>query len=290
MTTQNDYPGGCPVEHGDAHTAVLFDYGMGSIVQLPPEVMNCLTCREEYPGTGDVVALLRAAAPIELHLNGSPDADRRAGFGHRGLGAALASVRQVDGSTGGMSVRPAPLLAPAWADDAGTRRGADGASRVVVPLQPRHEGPVRVSGRPPRLGRTWFVAAAAVFAVFCLGAGVLLGQQRFGAPPAPVVSADAGQLLASGVTGDVAASTVLSPKEGWVAVHSTVRGIPAGQRCSIVLVDKAGREYVAASWTTGQPTPAGAQIDGSVVVDGTQLASVVIRNDQGLVFSSLPIA
>jgi hypothetical protein len=122
------------------------------------------------------------------------------------------------------------------------------------------------------------VAAAVVMAIALLGGGVLLGRGL------PDPAAEGTRTLAA-QQGAVALSAEVEPANGWVRVAATVRGIPAGKRCTIIVVGRDGAERTAGSWLTGPPRPdadgEGAAVDGSAIVDPADVVAVVIRDEGG---------
>jgi hypothetical protein len=80
----------------------------------------------------------------------------------------------------------------------------------------------------------------------------------------------------------------LTPATGWVRLSATVQGIPAGERCRIIVVSRDGSRTVAGSWLVPQ---AGwrepVTLDGSAIVPPDQVASVVVENEAGRQFAEL---
>ncbi len=147
------------------------------------------------------------------------------------------------------------------------------ASDLVVARAVRR---VRAEGGAARRRRALaLVAAAVVMAVALLGGGVLLGR----ALPDP--AAEGTRTLAA-QQGAVALIADVEPANGWVRVAATVRGIPAGKRCTIVVIASDGSESVAGSWLTGAAAvERPATIDGSAIVDPAQVVAVAIRDETG---------
>jgi hypothetical protein len=127
------------------------------------------------------------------------------------------------------SVPPESFLDGPASDLGGRPRGAAGAGG---------------ERRGPPAARLALVAAAVVMAVALLGGGVLLGRAL------PDAAAEGTRTLAA-QQGAVALTARWSPANGWVRVAATVRGIPAGKRCTIVVIASDGSESVAGSWLTG---------------------------------------
>jgi anti-sigma factor RsiW len=136
---------------------------------------------------------------------------------------------------------------------------------------------------PPR-GRRLAVAAAA--ALVLLAGGAVIG--RVTAPPA--ATALAGGHTVQGSEGAVHMSATVVPAAGWVRLSVTVRGLPAGLKCSLVVVERDGTAAVAGSWLTPTPTVPGRSgtIMGSTIVDPTAIAAVAIRTDTGETLVSVP--
>lgn len=140
------------------------------------------------------------------------------------------------------------------------------------------------AGRTRR--RLGLAVAAAVVAAALLGAGAFVGHQLT-PPPTPVAASDARTL--QGVRDGVSMSATLTPAPGWVRVAASVRGIPPGQRCTLLVLAADGSEHVAGSWLVGTPGPTPpAPVQGSAIVDPAQVVAVAVRNDAGRVFVTLP--
>ena len=127
-------------------------------------------------------------------------------------------------------------------------------------------------------------AAAGVAAVaVLLGGGVALG--RVTAPePVPVAAPAPGpgvSLEGDGVPG-VHMAAVVTPAAGWVRVSTTVRGIPAGQRCRVVVLARNGTRSLAASWlTSARGETEGTRVDGAAIVAPDEVAGVAVENEAG---------
>jgi hypothetical protein len=130
-----------------------------------------------------------------------------------------------------------------------------------------------------RIGAT--VAAAAV-AAGVLGGGVAIGR-AIGAPPAPVPVAGSVDLSGTG-PGGVTMHVSVRPAHDWVRLTGTFTNIPAGQRCLLLVTDKAGHTEVAGSWVVPPTTDQGVTLDGSAAVALADIASVEVRNEQGKEF------
>jgi anti-sigma factor RsiW len=147
---------------------------------------------------------------------------------------------------------------------------------------------IRGESRTRRTRRRVVLAVAAVVTGLALAAGAAV-VARMTAPEAsvagPVVP---GTISVQGTQGDVRLAADLSPARGWVRVSAHVSGIPAGERCQLVVVGKDGSENVAGGWLTGSD-PAGATVDGSAIITADQVAQVVVRNEAGQQFVSAAV-
>lgn len=135
--------------------------------------------------------------------------------------------------------------------------------------------------RLPRL------AAAAAAVALVLAGGVTLGRAT--APEPLVVASAAPRDGAVTLRGDgpagITMAAMVSPAAGWVRVSTTVRGIPAGQRCRLVVLARNGNRVLAASWLASAKGEAeGTQLDGAAIVAPDQVAGVAVENEAGQEF------
>jgi Putative zinc-finger len=128
------------------------------------------------------------------------------------------------------------------------------------------------------------VASAAAVVALLLAGGVTLGRAT---SPAPVVIAtaaphDAATTLRGTGPAGVAMAAAITPAAGWVRVAVNVRGIPPGERCSVLVLGRDGSRAVAASWlTTPKGQSDGIEIDGAAIVAPDQVAGVAVEDDSG---------
>ncbi|MEY9963545.1 hypothetical protein ABIA33_001578 [Streptacidiphilus sp. MAP12-16] len=157
--------------------------------------------------------------------------------------------------------------------------------------------------RGARQRRSWVTVgvAAAVAAAAVLGGGVLVGQatkpQISAVGPAPLVTATvtpppAGtrtESFTDSMSGARMTVTV-TPAAGWVRVSAAVTGVPAGQRCELVVTGRDGVRQVAGSWLVS-PAAArnGITLDGSALVAPGDVASVSVQNTAGHTFVTVPL-
>ena len=130
-------------------------------------------------------------------------------------------------------------------------------------------------------------AAAATVAVVLTG-GVLIGRET-APPPAVVAAPNAVQLSGDGAPG-VSMTATLTPAAGWVRLSTWVKGIPAGERCNIVVVARDGTRQIAGGWLVSESGRRdGTTLDGSALVPLDQVAEVVIENEAGREFATARI-
>jgi anti-sigma factor RsiW len=127
------------------------------------------------------------------------------------------------------------------------------------------------------------IAAAAAAVAVLVGGGVAIGRVTAPAPAPAVVAAppNAVTLQGEGVPG-VSMTAVISPAMGWVRVSTTVRGIPAGQRCRVVVLGRDGRREIAGTWlASARGQREGTQLNGAAIVAPEDVAGVAVENEAG---------
>lgn len=142
------------------------------------------------------------------------------------------------------------------------------------------------TGARRRRRRSVAVGAAAAALVVVLGGGVLVGRSTAPATPPGTVQA-AGTVSLEGTGGSGARlQAAVSPAAGWVRLTAMVSGVPAGERCRLVVVARDGRREVAGGWLV---SPAGERdgttLAGSAIVALDQVAAVVVENEAGREFA-----
>uniref|UniRef100_A0AAU2JKJ2 Zf-HC2 domain-containing protein n=1 Tax=Streptomyces sp. NBC_00049 TaxID=2903617 RepID=A0AAU2JKJ2_9ACTN len=159
----------------------------------------------------------------------------------------------------------------------------------------------RAGERRRRAGLSGLAVAASLAAVFWAGTQLGAGESESVAlplPPSPTASASAtpvpGTRLGSATDpGTGARMTVqMTPAAKWVRVHAAVTGVPPGERCRLVVVSKDGTRTTAGSWVVGSQQNGeskGAALDGSAAVDPADVKAVLVENESGRSFVSVPI-
>ncbi|SEP21582.1 anti-sigma factor family protein [Amycolatopsis saalfeldensis] len=141
--------------------------------------------------------------------------------------------------------------------------------------QIRVEAGPAVRRNGPHRGLT--LAAAAVIAVVVLGGGVVIGRQTAPAssPVAQAPVPGTREVAATNAATGASLTASVIPAAGWVKVHAAFKGIPAGEKCQLVITSKTGQQWVAGSWqVSGKAASPG--FDGSAVVAPEDVASVGI--------------
>jgi anti-sigma factor RsiW len=126
------------------------------------------------------------------------------------------------------------------------------------------------------------VAAAAVVVAAFAGGGVAIGRASVPLVPPPGSSVGAVMLTGSG-PGGVTMRATLGPAANWVRLTASVTGIPAGERCRILVVSRDGSQEVAGSWVVSG-APAGVTLDGSAAVALHDVVAVAVQNEAGKEF------
>jgi hypothetical protein len=144
-----------------------------------------------------------------------------------------------------------------------------------------------------RRRRFTLVGAAAVAVGVVLAGGVQIGRET--APPPVVVAAPApapspapgAVVLTGGGEPDVSMTATLTPAAGWVRLTTSVKGIPARERCFVIVEARDGTRQVAGSWLVSESGwRDGVSLDGSALVPLDQVESVIIENEAGRVFAT----
>jgi hypothetical protein len=153
---------------------------------------------------------------------------------------------------------------------------------------------VRAEKRSGVRTRTLLVSAGAVVAVAAaVGGGVLLGRATDA--PAPIAlpgavaqpPSTAGAMHLRGQDNGAQLAVTVTPAGTWVKVRAWVAGIPAGQKCQLVVVSDSGRTEVAGSWQmSAQGTVKGLVMHGAALVDAHQVRSVEVEGLDGTTFVS----
>ncbi|MFF5446408.1 zf-HC2 domain-containing protein [Streptomyces sp. NPDC012888] len=144
-------------------------------------------------------------------------------------------------------------------------------------------------------------AAAALAGVFWAGTATSDAGTPLAQPPAPPTATATpappppGTRVAAATDGSTGARMTVrvTPAAGWVRVHAAVTGVPKGERCTLVVVGRDGSRTTAGSWVVGAGAVAGegkgAALDGSAAVDPADVRAVVVENEAGKRFVTVPV-
>ncbi|MFG2874497.1 anti-sigma factor family protein [Streptomyces sp. NPDC048337] len=155
--------------------------------------------------------------------------------------------------------------------------------------------------RRRRAALVGLAAAASLAAVFWVG--TQLGDGDPGSValplPSPTVSATPSPPPAGIKKGSVtdpatgARLTVqMTPAARWVRVHAAVTGVPPGERCRLVVLAKDGTRTTAGGWVVGSQENGegkGAALDGSAAVDPADVKAILVENEAGKAYVSVPL-
>jgi hypothetical protein len=142
----------------------------------------------------------------------------------------------------------------------------------------RDESGVRLGRR-----RRALIAAALVALVGVGAAGVALGRVTVSETitARPTTPPATGARLLTGFDPSTGArmTVIVTPAAGWVRVKATVVGIPAGEHCTLVVIDRSRDRYIAASWLASSAAEKnGITIEGAAIVAPGDLAAVAVQN------------
>jgi len=149
--------------------------------------------------------------------------------------------------------------------------------------QVRDEG----RGQDRRRRSRWTLAALAVVVV-AVAAGTFFGRAT--APSSAVVASASAAAPRTGQTTDTVSGTSLNvtvtPAAGWVRLHATVAGVPAGSQCRLFVIARDGSREFAGSWLVSD---SGTTVDGSALVAPAEVTAVQVETYAGQVLATATI-
>ena len=131
--------------------------------------------------------------------------------------------------------------------------------------------------------RRALIAAALAVLVGVGAAGVALGRVTVSETitARPTTPPATGARLLTGFDPSTGArmTVTVTPAAGWVRVKATVVGIPAGEHCTLVVIDRSRDRYIAASWLASPAAEKnGITVDGAAIVAPGDVAAVAVQN------------
>lgn len=167
--------------------------------------------------------------------------------------------------------------------------------------QIRHESAIpqpRVADRSPRASprpvedlpepqhakpRRWpgYLAAAAVAAVVAFGGATVFMQDQ--APGTNIATTRTGEATAAG--GIRLVAEIAPSSQDRYLVSAKINGLPAAQKCKLVVIGKDGSKAEAHAWTsTEKGRVDGSEVRGMVSVAPDQVKSIAVENAEGKAF------
>jgi putative zinc finger protein len=156
----------------------------------------------------------------------------------------------------------------------------------------RAEAPALLATAPVRPRRSFALVAASVIiaAAVALGGGILIGRQTAPESSTQAVGPNARQAAGTDQQTGATLNVALTPQAGWVRVHAVAGGIPAGEPCQLLVVKKDGGTVLAGSWMVSERgAREGTTLDGSALVDPSQVQSIDVETTSGKRYVSIPV-
>ena len=147
-------------------------------------------------------------------------------------------------------------------------------------------------GRRRRRRRAGWAAGAVLIGVLAAACGAVLGRTTAPAVLASASAAVSGARTAAAVDAETGATmtVTLRPAAGWVRVHATVGGVPAGEQCRLYVVAGDGSRQQAAGWLVDAAgAAAGTTLDGSALVAPADVAAVQAETLAGEILVVVPV-
>ncbi|OLF12217.1 hypothetical protein BLA60_09505 [Actinophytocola xinjiangensis] len=149
---------------------------------------------------------------------------------------------------------------------------------------------VRAEETPaPRRRGGLIAVAAAVVAAVALGGGIVIGRAT---APEPATALPAGTISAEATDQTTGASmrVQVEPRAGWVWVNAFVDGVPAGEKCELVVVPREGDPLVAGSWVVSDKGAAeGLPLEGTALIPPGQVKEVRVDTLDGRTMVRVPL-
>jgi Putative zinc-finger len=147
------------------------------------------------------------------------------------------------------------------------------------------------SSAAKRQSRFLTAAAAVVVAAALVTGGVFVGQSTSdeqqpiaSGTTTPTATQPAGVRFASTTDATTGARITVrvTPAAGWVRLNAAVSGIPAGEKCRLIVVGKDGTHESAGSWVVpNKEISEGTTLDGSALIAPNDVTAVIVENTDG---------
>jgi hypothetical protein len=147
------------------------------------------------------------------------------------------------------------------------------------------------SSAAKRQSRFLTAAAAVVVAAALVTGGVFVGQSTSdeqqpiaGGTQTPTATQPAGVRFASSTDATTGARITVrvTPAAGWVRLNAAVSGIPAGEKCRLIVVSKDGTHESAGSWIVPKKEISeGTTLDGSALIAPDDVSAVIVETTEG---------
>jgi hypothetical protein len=123
-----------------------------------------------------------------------------------------------------------------------------------------------------------------------LGGGVLIGRQSVDTDVAGTTPAGSKQVTVTDAATKVKMATTVEPRAGWSWINVSLTNLKAGDKCEMLITDKAGKIWVAGSWVVSEKAAKeGSRFGGGVLVPIDQVKSVEIKTVQGEHVATTPV-
>jgi hypothetical protein len=142
-----------------------------------------------------------------------------------------------------------------------------------------------------RRSRFLTAAAAVVVAAALVTGGVFVGQSTSGGQQpiaggtqTPTATQPAGVRFASSTDATTGARITVrvTPAAGWVRLNAAVSGIPAGEKCRLIVVSKDGTHESAGSWVVpNKEISEGTTLDGAALIAPNDVKAVLVETTDG---------
>ncbi|WP_439659769.1 anti-sigma factor family protein [Lentzea sp. HUAS TT2] len=155
----------------------------------------------------------------------------------------------------------------------------EAAPRPRASPRPVEELPEPLHAKP----RRWpgYLAAAAVAAVVAFGGAAVFMQNQ--APGTSVAGPLTGEATAAG--GIKMVAEIKQSSQDRYQVSAKINGLPAAQKCKLIVIGKDGSKTEAFAWTSTEKGKVdGSEVSGMVSVSPDKVKSVAVENAEGKAF------